>query len=219
MSLKSEVEASGFVLVKSLFPKLDLTDLAPNLGRIWDKIPNHSAHAITPEHKIVATPNTYSGNYGLDEFPLHTDLAHWRMPPKYLVLRCRTGNPNVATLLLDGNSIVAHCSKAILAKALVEPRRPLFKRIPLLRIYEQSDDCMGLLRWDSLFIQPASRNGKKGYDQVKQFICDSESVSIFLQNPGDTLIIDNWRMLHGRSSVLEICKTRVIERVYLESIK
>jgi Taurine catabolism dioxygenase TauD, TfdA family. len=35
--------------------------------------------------------NQYSGNYGLAEFPLHSDLAHWAVPPRYFMLRCVAG--------------------------------------------------------------------------------------------------------------------------------
>ena len=44
-------------------------------------------------------------------------------------------------------------------------------------------------------------------------------VLITLANPGDTLIIDNWRVLHGRSSVGEGDTDRMIERVYLSELQ
>jgi alpha-ketoglutarate-dependent taurine dioxygenase len=35
-----------------------------------------------------------------------------------------------------------------------------------------------------------------------------------LTSPGDTLWVDNWRMLHGRSAVTADQADRVIERAY-----
>ncbi|MGI0015853.1 MAG: hypothetical protein ACREBU_20740 [Nitrososphaera sp.] len=33
------------------------------------------------------------------------------------------------------------------------------------------------------------------------------------------MIIDNWRMLHGRSAIIESEKSRYIERTYLRKLK
>lgn len=43
-------------------------------------------------------------------------------------------------------------------------------------------------------------------------------VTLSLLNPGDTLIVDNWRFLHGRSSVQADDAGRCIERVYLSEL-
>lgn len=48
---------------------------------------------------------------------------------------------------------------------------------------------------------------------------ESDVDSQLLKNPGDTLIIDNWTTLHGRSEVEKSSNDRVIERVYLREIK
>jgi hypothetical protein len=43
-------------------------------------------------------------------------------------------------------------------------------------------------------------------------------MKILLNEPGDTVLIDNWRMLHGRSQILAQGKVRHIERVYLSEV-
>lgn len=43
-------------------------------------------------------------------------------------------------------------------------------------------------------------------------------MKILLNQPGDTLLIDNWQMLHGRGEVLAQGTIRRIERVYLSEI-
>jgi alpha-ketoglutarate-dependent taurine dioxygenase len=42
--------------------------------------------------------------------------------------------------------------------------------------------------------------------------------SCALARAGDTLLIDNWRMLHARSSIPLGREDRIIERVYLEGL-
>src|ERR1700756_5529428 len=44
--------------------------------------------------------NTYGGNYGLGDLPLHTDLAHWHRPPRYVLLRAIRGSTLVSTRVL-----------------------------------------------------------------------------------------------------------------------
>src|SRR2546423_858394 len=47
-----------------------------------------SVQVLHPRPQAEAPRNQYSGTFGLGEFPLHTDLAHWSRPPRYLMLRC-----------------------------------------------------------------------------------------------------------------------------------
>jgi hypothetical protein len=46
----------------------------------------------------------------------------------------------------------------------------------------------------------------------------SNLTQIAFGDPGDTLIVDNWRCLHGRSDVPDEAMDRHLERVYLSEI-
>jgi L-asparagine oxygenase len=165
-----------------------------------------------------STPNTYSGIFGGGQFPLHTDLAHWRFPPRFLMLRCLVGFDAVSTLLFDGAQAIETIDQTIFSRALVHPRRPIEGCLPLLRLYDRHQGDRGLLRWDEVFIRPASRAGEIATARLKEYLTRSKPMSIPLANQGDTLIVDNWRMLHGRSPVTAACQARIIERAYLEDI-
>lgn len=216
--IRSEISKRGFILLQRLAPGSALTEIADRLGLRWNGSEGASAHLLEPKEAMASTPNTYSGNYGLKAFPLHTDLAHWRLPPRYLILRCKVGSPDVNTLLLDGKTIVEACGHAVLSRALVKPRRPMNGTLPLLRLYQQTKRGLGILRWDQLFIRPASAHGNLAFNLVKAKIDCAIPWTISLKAPGDTLVVDNWRMLHGRSSVPKGGEGRVIERMYLEEI-
>ena len=43
-------------------------------------------------------------------------------------------------------------------------------------------------------------------------------VQVALETPGDTILIDNWRMLHGRAPVQPEACERLIERVFLSDL-
>jgi alpha-ketoglutarate-dependent taurine dioxygenase len=174
-----------------------------------------SLHALTPASTDQRGPNSYSGLYGLGAFPLHTDLAHYRLPPRYFVLRCRLPGSLVGTTLLDSADIVASVGASLLSRGLVQPRRPRAGTRPLLRLY---DPAIRLFRWDFEFIRPASDAGAEAVAAVGAALHRSEPAEIRLDYPGDMVVIDNWRMLHGRTAVPPSGTGRCIERVYLEGL-
>lgn len=166
----------------------------------------------------VSEPNTYSGNFGLGEFPHHTDYAHVRLPPPVLMLRCITGYKSVATPLIDGDLLVGNIGRKMLLRSLVKPRKPATSSFPIFAIYCENNG-VSLLRWDEVFLRPASKVGNEGFLAMQREISLTVKTEIVLWNPGDTLIINNHRMLHGRSRVLPEFIDRKIERIYLGAVR
>ncbi|SFU21052.1 Taurine catabolism dioxygenase TauD, TfdA family [Mesorhizobium sp. YR577] len=187
---------------------LDLDAFLPGSG-----IP--TVQTLKPKKECEAPKSQYSGMFGLEEFPLHTDLAHWAKPPRYLMLRCVLGTPHVGTRLLPASAIVNAVGLQVLQRALVKPRRSSrYGKAGLLTLAFSSGSTLGL-RWDSLFLTPMNAAARA----VTDFMTGGDmkwgdGKEIFLLQPGDTLIIDNWLMLHGRSRALA-GRERIIERIYL----
>jgi alpha-ketoglutarate-dependent taurine dioxygenase len=187
------------------------------LGRVVRLGAGPAVHNLTPVATEKSTPNTYSGIYGLETFPFHTDFAHWRYPPRYLMLRCVVGFEEVPTLLIDGSRLVQQVGGSSLSRSLVRPRRPVRGKLPLLRLY-QTIGCDCLLRWDEMFFRPAGPIGKAGIQALRGAIAHENPISVALARGGDTLILDNWRMLHARSAIPHGCDDRLLERAYLEAL-
>lgn len=216
-SLSKQVFEQGYALMNSYRVGTSSEEVATSLGTLLQSDFGYRLTELVPTQREESTPNTYSGIYGLHGFPFHTDLAHWRTPPRYLMLRCVVGFHEVPTLLVDGLKLIHDVGKDILARALVQPRRPINGKLPLLRLY-QPNDGNGLVRWDEVFFRPASKVGEIGVAQFHYALSGSTPLSIALADPGDTLIVDNWRMLHARAPVPLGCETRKLERAYLESL-
>ena len=178
----------------------------------------HSIQALEPRAAEDAPPNTYSGNYGRGEFPLHTDLAHWCLPPRYLALRCVEGVTGVVTRLHDGHAVIASVGKAALERALVQPRRPLDNRRALLRLLDSRDGSAPLLSWDRLFIVPVTPTAEVTFNLLRAYTEFAKVIEVSLAKPGDTLVLDNWRMLHGRSAAGGNESQRRIERAYFDKL-
>jgi L-asparagine oxygenase len=70
-------------------------------------------------------------------------------------------------------------------------------------------------RWDHLFLRPATLSSRHTFQAVEGYLRSAPTESIVLLNPGDILILDNWRMLHGRAAVPETSHARHVERAYL----
>ena len=214
-SINSELNMRGYVFLRNHQPGLNTVEVALNLGRLLTPWEGGFVQSLVP--RAEATPNTYSGIYGLKRFPFHTDLAHWRTPPRYLLLRCITGYADVPTLLIDGRALINAVTLDILGRAIFKPRRPRGGTVDLLRLCEPSDDSHRL-RWDEVFLKPASKIGDIANLRVLEWIATREPTPISLTNKCDTILIDNWRMLHARSPISAGREDRAIERVYLERL-
>lgn len=153
--------------------------------------------------------NTYAGNYGFGKLPLHTDLAHWYTPPRYLMLRCAVADPQVFTLILHHREMVEKFSPIVIDRALFRPRRRLDGKIFLLRLRDR-----GIFRWDQLFLTPENIEAKQVQSLMTSHNPGFEVVEIALNEPGKTIVIDNWNALHGRTMVRTNPTPRRIERVF-----
>jgi L-asparagine oxygenase len=199
MPINNALGGAGYAILPSHLPCIPTEDIVPTVGTALSRGSPSPIHQLSPNSAKATTPNTYSGIYGYNQFPLHTDLAHWRLPPRYLMLRCVTGFGAVPTLLVDGAQVIEDNDPNIFSRALVRPRRPIDGSLPLLRLYDRQQGDRGLLRWDEVFICPASRAGEVGVTRLSECLARLEPITVSLENRGDTLIVDNWRMLHGRA--------------------
>ncbi|MBY5377254.1 TauD/TfdA family dioxygenase [Rhizobium leguminosarum] len=213
-TVKYQVVERGYAFVPAYRPGQPPANVAASIGELLSLGGGDAVHPLTPAAKESSAPNTYSGLYGLNVFPLHTDMAHWRAPPRYLMLRCVVGFKEVPTLLADGINLARTVGLDILARAIVRPRRPVAGQLPLLRIYQPQED-EAILRWDEVFFRPASKAGEEGIALFGKALRACVPHPVALTMPGDTLVIDNWRMLHARAPVPAGFEGRRLERAYL----
>ena len=222
MSAKAELEKRGYLLLKQWYSGTSTEEVARIAGSVLDVEKVAATHKIQtvqtlrPRETTDAKSNTYSGTFGLGEFPLHTDYAHWETPPRYLMLRCLEGTASVSTYLLPTSLLLIEAEEYI-ARAVLAPRRKHPEQpICTMPVVFSRSRVMGL-RWDFLFLKPVNVAAVKTGELVKSLF-ERSVETIHLSEPHDTLIIDNWRILHGRSSVPPQAKNRRIERVYLSDL-
>ena len=215
LETRDELRKVGYIFFSSHRPSDSIVEIAEHFGKplvLWE---NGLVQTLVP--RTEAAPNSYSGIYGLDRFPFHSDLAHWRTPPRYLLLRCITDFADVPALMIDGHDLIDAVTLDILGRAIFKPRRPRDGSVSLLRLCEPVDDVVRV-RWDEVFLKPASRIGEVADLRVREWLSTCTPTALSLAETHDTLLIDNWRMLHARSPILPGRETRAIERVYLEAL-
>ena len=224
-ALLQALDSIGFVHLEGWKPELRTDEVANNFGSSVDirhllpasNVPK--VQTLAPKRVDAAPLNQYSSAFGLGGFPLHSDLAHWAVPPRYLLLRCLHGSTTVSTYLLPVTVIATAIGNDIIRRAVFLPRRRAFGAIlcPLPMLFQRSG-VQGI-RWDSLFLMPFNQAASKVSYTMSAHTWGDSLKTVALVEPGDTLIIDNWHMLHGRSPVDAQSTERKIERVYLETIQ
>lgn len=213
MSFAQEIQKNGYIFIEDFETGKSLREAANALGV------SHNEHDTELKPATREAKNSYSGLYGLGAFPLHTDCAHWLEPPRYILLRCVVGSPDVSTVLVDSRPITEDIGPRALRKILVRPRRPHNGYRRLMSLLDIMQCGMPRIRWDEVFIEPASQSAREGFEHLRDTIKRSPKIAIALKNPGDTLIIDNWRILHGRSEIVDGSQNRTIRRAYLKEIE
>ncbi|WP_087548138.1 hypothetical protein [Acinetobacter sp. WCHA39] len=223
MNLHTQLEINGYVFFPKWMPETSTINIAKLCGEIfsfstvlgYQTIPD--TQQLKPKEKDYQC-NTYSGHFGLDNFPLHTDLAHWHTPPRYLMLRCIQGSKSVKTHILPFNNILDNLQKLSANKAIFSTRPNPNGTTILLPMTFHSDKTIIAYRWDSIFLLPVNSAAKDIQNYFKSMNFKDQIQDFELLHAGDTLIIDNFKNLHGRSEVVHLESTRIIERIYLNKV-
>lgn len=211
------IRRQGYVFLPEFEPHRSPQAAIQDLGRISQIGDYDLVHELRPRERDNRL-NSYSGRFGFGGFPMHTDFAHWSTPPRYVVLRCVVGAKNVQTLVFDSHAILAEVGEEVLQLGLVQPRIPLQGQRPLLRILDRDQSEPPIFRWDSVFLVPATPCGQLAVAVVTDYLKEARPREVTLEHPGDTLVVDNWRMLHARSAVMN-GHERIIVRSYLSEIR
>ena len=158
----------------------------------------------------------YSGVYGLDRFPLHTDFAHWAIPPRYVLLRCVSGTVDVGTTLLPWTALLSSLAVRTLERAVLRARNRRGGS-GLVRALSRQGQHQ-IFRWDSLFLSAINASAQELRSVMQEGPYELEATKVILAKRDDSLLIDNWHCTHGRTSVGIHNLDRHIERVYLTEV-
>ena len=211
-SLLNRLHSNGYIEITDTDPDAPTLEIARKLSGAIGAAVSGAVENLVASPSSLKPSNTYGGNYGCGELPLHTDLAHWYRPPRYVLLRCLTGTKSVATYLINHRQLEQWIPRSIMQRALFSPRRRLEGKVFLLRMLTD-----GLFRWDQLFLKPQNAAAHEATARMREIGPELPLKNVVLARTGQTLLIDNWQALHGRSAVPPTESNRKLDRVYLET--
>jgi hypothetical protein len=141
--------------------------------------------------------NTLSAKYGLKGFPLHTDGAHYLIPPRYVLLNYTAEKVSASpTLIFDTKSIPdTSVSNRILEHEIHYIRGEHFNFYSPL-INKTFLTGHSIFRYNPL-VMKRLLDREMGFQNL---IKDLSHEQFYWRSPS-LLILDNWRVLHGRGPV------------------
>ncbi len=170
------------LLTKDGFIKFDCNstdektlNIAQSIGKVAICPEIAPVQTLIPKNAEFIEKSSYSGNFGMGVLPLHTDMAHWYLPPHYFLLRCIRPAKEVLTNFLSVKNIIDCEDPIIFKRALFRPRRRIDDRLTILRLWDND-----IFRWDALFIQPINNNALDLQKRVKKHIENSTFQTVVL---------------------------------------
>jgi len=126
---------------------------------------------------------------------VHSDTAHWTIPARYVVLHAlQVGRGARHTLLVDTRRLafgVDDRQSMLCGLVFVDFGRHCFPTTILRR-------DAAFFRFDPGCMRPANGEGRRAMALVAAELGRDAAGDVVEWRPGDTLVIDNWRCLHGR---------------------
>ena len=187
-------------------------NVASALGTIATRRGRSPIEMLSPRCQTNARTSSLSRRFGTGAFPLHCDTAHWTIPCRYIVLACEVaGRVETPTLLLDTCNLPFSDEEVLVARSatfIVKNGRNSFYASII-------DRDRRFLRIDPGCMEPVTEAGISAMS-LYQLERNRHRVISFAWKPGDVLIIDNWRVLHGRGNRVAADPRRRLVRAYVQ---
>lgn len=167
---------------------------------------------LHPQHFDKAHPRSLSARYGLASFPLHAEQSHRHRPCRYLLLACiDSGSSVTETRLFDWRTLAFSPDELDFlesAPILVRSGRRSFYSTVL-------PPDRSFLRCDPGCLEAVNERGRAALKLLQDRLALS-SPEVHQWCRGDILIIDNWRILHGRGPASQD-SARCLARILIDA--
>lgn len=212
---QNTLEEIGWVELNScLEGKLDnhLHDLSKILGLPVSGRNNTILEELKPILSKNAHPRSLSKQYGVGSLPLHSDTAHWLTPCRYILLGCEeAGEVSSPTILQDTKNLSLdeeeefHINNA--SFFIQNGRKSFYSSI--------RSKSRPFFRFDPGCMIPTSPHAELAMKSLMKDKHKDKIIEIQWQKD-KILIIDNWRMLHGRGNKQSADQKRKLLRVMVQ---
>lgn len=206
------LKEKGWTEFKSGSTDSELISIASNIGNILKHPNGQEVFELKPKLENEALAGTFSNKHGLKDFPLHTDTAFYKRPARFILMHSVQSNTCDTTILkkIDFWNLLTDLDKKNAERAiyLVKTNREKFYTS---FIFKENNEYG--IKYDPTCMSPFNKYAKE-FDQSFQKIISKIEPTRINWTEGKTLIIDNWKNLHGRKSA-EKDITRILKRIYI----
>lgn len=190
-----------------------LEDIAKLLGETVTGRSGQKIEPLIPTEQVSANAKSLSVVHGRGSFPMHTDGAHRLQPPRFVVLVCVSpGTSPVPTTLVRFRDLQISTSERARLEA-----SPFIVRNGRKSFYSTIfNPSRMFIRFDMGCMVPCGAQSEASASLVTHR-ANETGVSLVHWRTGDTLVIDNWNVLHGRGlGSLEASSDRKLLRVSVQ---
>jgi len=209
---KEILDSEGWVELETNSSDEELLSIAKSIGAIAKHPNGQEIFELKPKNGLSSVKGTFSNRFGFKQFPLHTDTAFYARPIRYMMLHS-IDESQCSTTILHSDSILNSLSKEeydLARKAVftIKTNSATFYS-SLLFIH---NNIKGF-KYDPTCMFPANKAGKIIESRIRNALRTCNKVPLKWSG-NNTLIIDNWKCLHGREASKEDYK-RVLKRIYI----
>lgn len=186
-----------------------LEEIAHTLGTASFGRGGQVIERLRPVPEAHAHPQSLSHKYGLGAFPLHNDTAHYSTPCRFIVMGCeKPGDISSPTVLLDTHVLAldedeTHALHSV-SFFIKNGRKSFYSSI--------KSKYRPFFRFDPGCMHPVLVDGEKAMNALRAERHVENIIEIeWVKNR--ILVIDNWRMLHGRGNYNQADPRRSLLRI------
>lgn len=180
------------------------------LGHELGKLGVTGFQRLSPLPKGIGRGHSFSDEFGLDRFPLHTDTSFWSEPARYIVMQS-PADSSTPTLLLEKAHVTELLAQPCAARAIFRSQRIYGPRYSGVTGTSSAIPDWAI-RFDPTHMTPANDAAKEFLKLVEAAI---DRANLFFYTGANSLLLDNWACLHGRGSIAATDFGRLLLRAYL----
>lgn len=213
-TMLAALRQTGWAILDGVDTPSDLLNVARELGRPSPAPTGEIVKALTPTESHMARPNSLSAEYGVGEFPLHTDTAFWAIPSRYLVMRV-VGDRRRTTRILHFEHVWSTLAPRIRADVLRSVWRTEKRKGGIYCSMNFSARSSRGWRFDSNVMRPMNASARRILTDFANAAIGSDKIVDVMWEETSCIVLDNWQVLHGRGPAPVGEKARVLLRIYV----
>lgn len=202
----------GWTEFKSGSSDSELISIASEIGNILKHPNGQDVFLLKPKSENESLLGTFSNKHGLMDFPLHTDTAFYKNPARFILMHSVHSSTCDTTIIRKSDfwDLLTDMDKKKAERAiyLVKTNK---ERFYTSFIFKENNEYG--IKYDPTCMLPFNKFAKD-FDEIFQGIISGIEPMRIKWTEGKTLIIDNWKTLHGRKSAVKDT-TRVLKRIYI----